>query len=43
LRAIFEAPTVGDMAGLIEARRWMKERAGMTDVTSGGMREEIDL
>jgi len=43
LRGIFEAPTVADMAGLIEARRWMKERAGMTDVTSGGMREEIEL
>jgi len=43
LRGIFEAPTVADMAELIEARRWMKERAGTTDVTSGGMREEIEL
>jgi acyl carrier protein/NAD(P)-dependent dehydrogenase (short-subunit alcohol dehydrogenase family) len=43
LRGIFEAPTVADLAKLIEARRWMKERAGMTDVTSSGMREEIEL
>ena len=43
LRGIFEAPTVADMAKLIEARRWMKERSGMSDVTNGGMREEIEL
>jgi hypothetical protein len=28
---------------LIEARRWVKERSGMSEVTSGGMREEIEL
>ena len=43
LRGIFEAPTVADMAKLIEARRWIKERSGMSDVTGGGMREEIEL
>jgi hypothetical protein len=39
----FRGADRGDLAELIEARRWMKERAGMTDMTSGGMREEIEL